>query len=163
MPCWMCCIHSSKKGECEWYTYVYVWYPFVEERGVQMVYTFDIRVNVFYTCIEGREREWYTCVFVLYLFVEGRESEWYQGRKMWMVYMCDLQVNVCVPYSCIGHVACVWCCGHHKSWLLYDKYIKKNIHNYQQDIRVLIQSIFKENLICVVYKHIPKILNNGLK
>ena len=27
------CIHSLKKRECEWYTHVYVLYPFDERRG----------------------------------------------------------------------------------------------------------------------------------
>ena len=43
----MCCIYSSKEGECEWYTCVYVMYQFVEGKGVRMVYMCDIHVNIY--------------------------------------------------------------------------------------------------------------------
>ena len=98
------CIHSSKEGERECYTCVYVLHPFIEERRVRKVYMCIcivsicrrnrsanvIRMYILYPFIEGRGSEWYTCVYVWYSIVEGR------GVRI--VYTC---LNVCVPYSCI--------------------------------------------------------------
>jgi len=109
------CIHTLKEGECEWYMCACVLYSFIERR----------RVRIRYVC--------------LYLLPIHRRKGSTNGVHVW--YTCKCMVS----YSCIGYFTCVRCCGHRKSWLLCDKYIKNNIDNHWHNIRVLIHQINKEN------------------
>ena len=77
----LCGIHSLKEGECEWY--MFVWYSFVEERRMRMVYIY----------------------IVLFPFCRKRNKKDVCTRKVGVVYSSYRVISLCTGF--ITPVICI--------------------------------------------------------